>query len=186
MRSRLLTLALMCLAAPARGEVIERIVAVVDGRPLMLSEVRLVERLRGLDEATAREALIDERLMFGEAARLPQASVSAADEERAYGALVARVDPAPDAAGEALLRAVVRRQVAILKYVEFRFRPQLRVSEEAVRAAYAAESAGTSEPPPFAERGPLLRERLERRELDLRIETWIRELRAAAQIRYNP
>ena len=59
------------LAAPgaAQGNVVERILAVVDGRPLLLSEVRVLERLRGLDRQAAVDALIDERLMFREAAR---------------------------------------------------------------------------------------------------------------------
>ncbi len=186
MLSRLLPLWLLWQAtAPA---VIERIVAVVEGRPLMLSQVRLAQRLRDLTEAAAREALIDEQLMFGEASRLPQAVVTADEEERGYQDLIARVPDAREHASEAELRAVVRRQLAILKYVEFRFRPQIRIADDAVREAYEQESAGRppSDAPAYPERAPALRERLERRELDLRIEAWVRELRASALVRYNP
>ena len=44
------SLGLLLVLAPRRGaaESIERILAVVDGRPVLLSEVRLLERLRGL------------------------------------------------------------------------------------------------------------------------------------------
>ena len=45
---------------------------------------RVLERLRGLDRKAAVDALIDERLMFREAARLPQAVVTPEEEERAY------------------------------------------------------------------------------------------------------
>ena len=87
MRSRtalgVFLLAAALLAPPAGGEVVERILAVVDGRPLMLSEVRLVQQLRGLDRAAALEALIDEQLMLREAARLAQSVVSEEDEQRA-------------------------------------------------------------------------------------------------------
>jgi len=174
------------LAAPgaAQGNVVERILAVVDGRPLLLSEVRVLERLRGLDEKAAVDALIDERLMFREAARLPQAVVSAEEEERAYGELAARV-PAGAGATEEDLRRLARRQTAILKYIEFRFRPQVRVEDEEVRAAHDEERAARPETPPFEAVAEQLRARLESEELDQRIEEWVKELRAGAEIRYN-
>jgi hypothetical protein len=175
------------LAAPgaAQGNVVERILAVVDGRPLLLSEVRVLEALRGLDQKAAVDALIDERLMFREAARLPQAVVSAEEEERAYRELAARV-PAGAGATEEDLRRLARRQTAILKYVEFRFRPQVRVEDEEVRAAYDKERAASPETLPFDAVAEQLRARLESEELDQRIEEWVKELRAGAEIRYNP
>jgi hypothetical protein len=175
------------LAAPgaAQGNVVERILAVVDGRPLLLSEVRVLQRLRGLDQKAAVDALIDERLMFREAARLPQAVVSAEEEERAYRELEARL-PAGAGATEEDLRRLARRQTAILKYIEFRFRPQVRVEDEEVRAAYDKERAARPETPPFEAGAEQLRSRLESEELDQRIEEWVKELRAGAEIRYNP
>ena len=44
--------------------------------------------MRGLPEEAALEAAIDERLMYLEAARLPQAEVSPEEEERALALLV--------------------------------------------------------------------------------------------------
>jgi hypothetical protein len=174
------------LAAPgaAQGNVVERILAVVDGRPLLLSEVRVLERLRGLDRKAAVDALIDERLMFREAARLPQAVVTAEEEERVYRELAARV-PSGAGATEEELRRLARRQTAILKYVEFRFRPQVRVEDAAVRAAWEQARAARPDSPPFEEAAPALRARLESEELDKRIEEWVGELRAGAEIRYN-
>src|SRR4029079_12406078 len=122
-------------AALAQDALVERILAVVEGRPVLLSEVRLVQALRGLDEKAALEELIDERLMLREAGRLAQSAVTAEEEERALGRL-RETSPAARAAGEAALRRLVRRQTAIVKYVDFRFRPQVSVSEEEVRAAY--------------------------------------------------
>ena len=66
----------LLLASAARGEVVERILAVVGDRPLMLSEVRLVQQLRGLERAPALEALVDEQLMLREASRLAQSAVA--------------------------------------------------------------------------------------------------------------
>jgi hypothetical protein len=170
--------------APARTEVVERIVAVVDERPLLLSDLRALMAVRGLAEGKALEAAIDERLMHLEAARLPQADVSPEEEERALALLLEtrsalrRVVPEPD------LRRLLRRQIAILKYVEFRFRPQVRVGDEEVRKAWEEEQAGNPAGPALEDAQEEIRSRLERRALDERIEAWVRELRARADVRY--
>lgn len=166
---------------PTSVTTVERVVAVVDGRPLLLSDVRAMERVRGLAEAAALEALVDERLMYLEAARLPQAEVLPAEEERAAEELRARRPELALAVSDADLRRLAGRQIAILKYVEFRFRPQLRVSDQEVRAAFEADpSAGDS----WEAAKQRVRERLERRALDERVEAWVRELRARADVRY--
>lgn len=159
---------------------IERVVAVVNGRPVLLSELRAFERVRGLAERAALEALVDERLMYVEAARLPQSEVLPEEERRAASDLVARRPELAELAADDL-RRLVRRQITILKYVEFRFRPQLRVSDDEVRAAFAADpAAGDS----FEAAKDGVRARLERRALDERVEAWVRELRSRAEVRY--
>lgn len=150
---------------PARAEVLERILAVVEERPVLLSEVRVVEKVRGLAEDQALEALVDERLMFEQAARLPQTSVSDDEVKRGVEALLAARPALASRVGEADLRRLVRRQAAILKFVEFRFRPQVRVAEDLP---------------------PEEREAAIRRALDERVEAWVKELRSGAEVRYNP
>ena len=63
--------------------------------------------------------------------------------------------------------------------MEFRFRPQVRVSDAEVRKAWEDEQAGRPAGPAFEDEQEALRARLERRALDERIEAWVRELRAA-------
>jgi hypothetical protein len=184
-RASVAALVLVRLAVPSSADVVERIPAVVDGRPVLLSEVRLVQLLRGVDEAAALESLVEERLMFAEAARLPQSGVTAEDEERAYASLVSRLPPGTEQTWSELARRLARRQTAILKYVEFRFRPQVRIDDERLREAYTAEHAARPDPPLFEDVADALRERLVRRDLDERIEAWVRELRATADVRYN-
>lgn len=174
--------AILLLAVPARAAVVERILAVVDGRPVLRSEVALFERVRGEDESHALEGLIDEQLMYREAARLPQAALTAEEEQHAVESLHARVTPA-SADEEEQLRRLARREAAILKYVAFRFRPQVRVGEEAVRAAYLAQARPGG--PSFEESAPAIRDRLAEEDLSRRIEAWVKELRQAAEIRYN-
>jgi hypothetical protein len=172
--------------AGAQGEVIERVLAVVDDLPILQSEVVALQRLRGLDGEAALSARIDEALMVREVRRLPEASVSAAEEERGLQSLRKGLDAqALQAIGEAELRHIARRQTAILKYIEFRFRPQIRVEDDEVRKLYQQRYGQQQPPPPFeAVAGELLRE-LQAHALDLRVESWISELRLAARIRRN-
>jgi len=171
--------------SPARAELIERIPAVVDGRPVLLSEVRVLERVKGLGPSAALEQLIDERLMFREAARLPQASPSADEVEAALASLVAKDPGLAQAVTEGDLRRLARRQLTILKYVDLRFSPQVRVADEQVQDAYERQYGGRPDAPRLAEVAAALREVLHRRALDERIESWAGELRAGADIRYN-
>lgn len=184
----MLTLVL-CLLAPwsfstEDGRVLERVLAVVDERPLLLSEVQAMEQVRGLDRARALEASIDERLMFQEASRLPQATVTPEELERALEALLAT---RPELAAEVPrpeLERVINRQAAILRYVDFRFRPQIRITDEDVRAAWNEEFRGEPQGPAFEDEEATLRARLERQALDERIEGWVARLRERAEVRY--
>jgi hypothetical protein len=168
---------------PPRVELIDRILAVVDDRPLLLSEVRAVEEVKGLDRAAALREAIDERLMAEEAARLPQAEVSDEETDRALAKLLGDHPGLESRVSRAELRRLVRRQAAIYKYVEFRFRPQVRITEAELLAAWEeAHAAGTAGE--FGEAEPSLRARLERRAIDERIEEWVKDLRSRAEVRY--
>lgn len=189
-RARASWIALLLAAGPggatvsAQDQVVERILAVAEGRPVLLSEVRLIQGLRGIDEKAALEELIDERLMLREAGRLAESAVTAAEEERALARL-RETSPFARAAPEPSLRRLVRRQTAILKYVDFRFRPQVNTSDADVRAAYEQRYADVTGAPSYEDAAPGLRQELLAQALDLRIEAWVAELRRQAAIRYN-
>jgi len=106
------------------------------------------------------------------------------EEDRAL-ALLAETHPAlRGTVPEPDLRRLLRRQLAILKYVEFRFRPQVRVSDDDVRKAWEEEQAGNPAGPALEDEQEAIRARLERKALDERIEVWVAELRARADVRY--
>jgi hypothetical protein len=58
------------------------------------------------------------------------------------------------------------------------------VNDEEVRKAWEAEQAGKPAGLAFEDEQETIRARLERRALDERIEAWIEELRARADVRY--
>jgi hypothetical protein len=148
---------------------------------VLLSETEAFAALRGLERGAALEALVEERLMYREAVRLPEAALRPEDEERALrGLLAGGAETLLPRFGEAVFRRIARRQAAILKYVDFRFRPQLRVNDEAVRRGLAARQDGTADEARLA----VVRSELERQALDEKIEAWVRELRAGAEVRY--
>jgi hypothetical protein len=171
-------------SAPTEAEIVERILAVVDRQAILLSEVRTRQQALGLEREAALEALIDEVLMYAEARRHPEAAVTAAEEEAAFVSLATRVDPGAQA-HPSDLRRMARRQATILRYVNLRFRPLVRVTDEAVREEYSRTYGALESPPHFDEVAAQLRERLANRELDVRVEEWLRQLRGLAEIRYN-
>lgn len=187
MRSRAgaFLVALAALARIASADVIERVLAVVDETPVLLSETVALERLRQLDREAVLQGLIDEILMLGEASRLREAAVSREEEQRAYLSLLAKLEPGARTDEDAL-RRIARRQTVILKYVELRFRPQLRVEDEELLSAYQEEYGGRPEAPPFEAVSRELHARLLSRALDKRIESWVAELRSGARIRIVP
>ena len=181
MRSRVLAV-LLALPALAGAAVVERVLAVVEGAPVLLSEVELIERLRGVTREAALTAVIDERLMYREAARLARTALGAEEEERAYASLRSL---AGEGFGEVELRRLARRQATILRYVEFRFGAQVRVDDEAVRKEWESRYPQGA-PEMTSADADRLRESLAAKALDERIESWVAELRAGADIQYNP
>jgi hypothetical protein len=163
---------------------VERVLAVVDGRPLLLSDVRVLARTRGVDETAALELLVDETLMYEQASRTPQAAVSVAEEALARAELAEQSPALVASVHEAALGRLLRRQLAILKYVDFRFRPQVRPSDEEVRQAYDAAYGGREEAPTLETVADALRQKLTREKLGERVEAWARELRRDADVRY--
>ncbi len=169
---------------PRPGRLIERVLAVVDGRPLLLSDTRTLARVRGVSEEAALELLVDESLMHEQASRTPQAAITTAEEQAAGAELVQK---RPDLAAEvtaAGISRLFRRQLAILKYVDFRFGPQVRATDEDLQRAYAQDYEAQPEAPAFETVVGALRERFARQKLDERVEAWIKELRAGAEVRY--
>ena len=185
--SALLLPAQLWLAVAAAAQPLERILAVVDGVPVLLSEVRAYTTVQRVTAEAALEAVIDEQLMLREAARLPESAPTPQQADAAFADLAARLGEAPRAAlDEGALRRLSSRQATILKYVALRFQPQIRVTDPDLRRAYEADYGGRASPPAYDEVSASIAAHLERRALDARIETWVSELREAASVRYNP
>lgn len=179
-------LAMILLAGTASADVVERVLAAVDDTPVLLSEVRALERLKNIGPEAALQALIDQTLMLREASRLKEAAPSLEEEQRALLSLKTQLALGAVSLDEELLRRIARRESVILKYVELRFRPQLRVDDAELLSAYQAQYGGRPGAPPFEAVESELGASLISRALESRIEAWVAELRSGARIRLNP
>ncbi len=197
-------------AAPAPAQegaevLVDRLVAVVDDDPILLSDIArvldlgLVEREAG--ESTSQlerrvlDGLIDQRLRLHEIDRhnfapLPPAEIDRQLERIRAG--IAGEDELPLRSAtreleEEGLRLLVARQLRVLIYVEQRLGPRVFVKLEAIRAYYddvlAAEMKGRGiEPPALEEVRDQIRDLLHEQQLNQEIEVWTEELRLEADV----
>lgn len=188
-KARLSILALSLVASvlgvpsASAGTLVERTVAFVSKKPVLLSDVELTRALLKLDEKEATERAIDEVLMFEEASRLAPAAPPEEEVTRAVAALLEKT-------GSGFTPMALRRkalvQLAISNYIELRLRPQVRVEDETVRAVFNERIARDPQTPRFDLVADAIRESLENRALDQKIEEWIASLRLREEIRRVP
>ncbi|MGC8792516.1 MAG: hypothetical protein ACP5U2_03895 [Bryobacteraceae bacterium] len=200
-------LALWLVAGPGQGLVLDRIAVTVDDRVITLSdvleEIRLAALLDGVpvqitpeSKRQAARRLVEHVLLSRdmELTRYPLPS----DEEvnqfieqirRARGldaktweAEAHRYEIEPDR-----LREHLRRRLGILRYIAFRFRPEVQPGPaDSSQAAPAADSrvAGVSERAIAAAR-EAAQSALAARQVDELVDAWLREAKQRARIRWR-
>ncbi len=188
------------------GEVlVDRLVAVVDDDPILLSDIGrvvdlgLIEKIEGESESQLErrvlDGLIDQRLRLHEIERHNFAPLPPAEIDRQLERL--RADMASEhelprrlaelGLDERGLRLLVARQLRVLVYVEQRLGPRIFVEREAVRAYYddmlTAEMADQGlDPPALDEVRDQIQDLLHEQQLNEEIEAWTEELRLEADV----
>ena len=165
------------------GTVVERTLAFVNRRPILLSEVQLTRALLGLDEKEALERTIDEVMMFEEASRLLS---DAPPPDNLAAAMAALREIAGPEFPEAALKRKALAQIAIASYIDVRLRPLIRVDDAEVTKIFNERLAKEVPPPSFTVASVEIRELLQRRALDQRIEEWVTSLRRREEVRRPP
>lgn len=197
------------LAIPAFAaedpQLVDRVVAVVDEDPILLSDLERVIAL-GLAEAKDGEsvsslrrrvldALIEQRIRLHEIGRFGFEQAPLELVERQLEALRARF-PDDDAYRSELrrmgidevgVRQLLARQLAVLEYVEERLGPRIFVGLEEIRRYYDDELAPRQRAagallPPLEEVRESIRALLREERLDEEIDRWTAELRAQADV----
>lgn len=192
--------ALLALAGIAQGsaQLLDRVVARVDGAAITLSDVNAALELGVIEapaderrQAEAIERLIERQLMLAEVARFAPAEPAPAALDREVEAMLGhagdRLDAVIDATGvdRPRIRETARDTLRIEAYLNQRFGATVQVSDAEVLQYYRARPAeftrdGTLTP--FDEAEPLARERAAAERRAATIAQWLEDLRARADI----
>ena len=190
------------------GEVIDRVAAVVGNRVVTSSEVELQLRLeaflnrRPIDVSDSARKQAVERLVevnfIVEEMRLTNfpptteeevaRELQAVREQDHSGKLAFAAALEAHSLSEGDLRDFLRRQMDVLRFVDFRFRTGLDVSEEALKTHYEdvykprVRQLEGREPEPFDDVRAPLREVMLQAKVDELLEDWLKLVRASTRV----
>ncbi len=193
-----LALALVSAAAGA-GELVDRIVAIIDRDVVTLSEAerrRAVLDLRGAAERTITdvvERMIEARLIEREVSRFVTEPVPEAEVREALEAVRRQYESEADYERMLKERGIreedvateLERQLEVNRYLERRFRALTYVTDEEAERYFEEEVLPTlrTERPPTGDELDQIRHILEEQQFNDRIERWIDELKERSVIR---
>lgn len=204
----LLALAFATRPGPLADEallLVDRIVAVVDEDPILLSDIRravafgLVEAIPGEDptrrDRRVLDGLIDQRLRLHEVERHDFSPIPPEEVDRQVERIRAGFDDPAElrrnlerlGLNDDGLALLVARQLRVLIYVEKRLGPRVFIRTEDIRAYYddvlTPEMARRGqEPPPLVEVREGIRDILYEKEINAEIDAWTEELRLEADV----
>ena len=199
-------LVLLALAAPLRAQqVVDRIVARVEGDILTLSEIRELGRFQQLLEGRAAsdekllQQLLEQWIVQSEAtaSRFPQPSPEEVQSELAR---IQKEFASPEAyrarlrelgLTEAALRRFLERQLYFARFLDYRFRPGVQAEPAEVEKYYQEElvprlTAQKRAVPPLETVEEQIRELLTQREISLRAARWLEESRSRLRVEIAP
>jgi hypothetical protein len=177
------------LLAPLHAETIDKIVAVVEGRIITLSDVRQEGSIRSIlgekpiDDEPLIHQLIERHLIENQLVGFPGINV----EEEEIAAEIAKLQGKDDLPAEALHDAVLRR-IRIAKYFDVRFRQFLRATDDDVRKYYdevfipEARARGTNPIPPLEQVADAVRKNVLEEQLDHEVTIWLEAVRRRSSI----
>jgi hypothetical protein len=189
---------LLTWLSPASGQqLLDRIVARVNGAAITLTDVRaaiglgVVELPPGAGEPVAVEAMVERQLVLAEVARFAPAEPPAAEVAREAARLAAHAGArlpelmAANGIDEARIRDIARDTLRIRAYQDQRFGATVQLTEEEVAQYYRIhpeEFTRNGTLMPFGEAEPAARERAGAERRANTIAQWITDLRGRAEI----
>jgi len=199
---------LLSVLALAQTVLVDRIAAVVNGTVITESDILWYlaldpETPEGTfsEEVKARalQQLIDQALLHQEAEKLPTLAIAESEIERYLAELRARF-PSESAfrrrvaavgLDDQTLREIARHRVEILRFIDFRFRSFVFVSEPEVQGYYEhrivaeAQRRGAA-PPPLEQVRPLIERILRDEKTKAEMIAWLDDARRTAEIVLYP
>lgn len=191
-------MAALLAAAGATAEVIDRIVAVVGNRVILLTDVRaalalgLVPVRSGPDaEEAAVRALVERALMLDEVVRYGPDEPAPADVDQRVAAVEQRLGGlleqtlAQTGIDTERLRAILRDDLRLERYLDQRFSAAAQPTDDEVSRYYAEhrlEFARGDVVPPLADVAAAVRERLTAQRRAALIDDWVDSLRRRSDV----
>ncbi len=183
-------------------QLIDRVVARVDGYPLTLTDVQaaiglgLIQVPAGSDPiAAGTQQLIDRQLELAEVLRFPPPEPAPATIAREVARLKmnagARLAALMQSTGlsEQRVRDIARDNLRIAGYLDQRFGTAVQVSDDEVAAYYRtheAEFTRGGDAVPFEEAEPVARQRASNERRRATVDQWIRDLGSRADVAMSP
>jgi hypothetical protein len=175
---------------PAGAQVIDRMVAVVEGHVITLSEVRQEREVRmrlGLkapnDDAALIREMIDDYLIERQSSNFPGADVT---QEEINDDL--KKSPQQDGAPPAAIRDAIGRRIRMQKYFDLRFRQFIRPTDDDLKKYYdevflpEAKNRGLNPIPPLAQITDAIRNNVVQEQMNHEIDVWLEAIRARSNI----
>lgn len=203
MRTAGLAFALLCAAQAA--EILDRIAVTVDDRLITLSDVLQEIRIAALLDASplaftperkrqAAERLVDALLLTRdmEFTRFPSPSPEDVDafiqqirHSRKLDSAAWQTQLAHYGVSELTLREHLTRRLALLRYIEFRFRPEAQVSEAEIRQHALNRLLLPGAAASYDEARRAAEAALAAQRVDQLVDAWLKDARRRARIRYR-
>ncbi len=192
-------------SAAQAPETVDRIVVRIEGDIILLSELRELAGYQQLLEGRAQpddqllRALIEQWVVRSEAQAAQFPSPAAVELDAETGRIQSRF-PSSQAYRERLaalnlspqsLRHIVEQQFYLAGYLDYKFRPAVRVEDEEISRYYEEElapalRAKSQTPPPLDDLREQIREVLIQRGINERAESWFEETKSRLQIEIVP
>ncbi len=200
-------LLLVAVVSPARGEIVDRVIAEVDAQIITLTDLHWFIRWRSFQvpeteperDSFLREILsqlINQRLVVKESGKTPFAAASQAEVDEFFSRYLQQFPTQQDfqsrlkelGMSESDVRTIIRRQIAVNKFIQYRFEPFVIVLPDDIQEYYNKEFVPELEQegnpiPPLSLVQETIRQILSVRRTNDRLETWLQGARSRAQIR---
>lgn len=178
------------LSCRAGAEVIDRMVAVVEGHIITMSDLREEREIRARlgekpidDDKTLANELVDHYLIERQIVDFPGVEVTEDEIDRDLQTSIARQGKPSQS-----IRDAVRKRIRMEKFFVQKFRQFIRPTDEAIRKYYddffvpAARDGGLNPVPPLADVVDAVRQNVIQENLDHEVDVWLKAIRRRSTI----
>ena len=189
MRTPRFAFLMLVLTLQLNAEIIDRIVASVNGKIITASDIRKERILASVfgeppkDDAALLQDVIDRTLVEEQIAQFPDVEVTDEEVDVALGTIKAP----PDLPSEEF-REAVRRRMLRARYFEFRFRQFIRASDEEIQKYYAdvfvpeARARGLTQVPSLQEATESIGANIIDEKMSQEVQLWLESIRGRSNV----